>query len=312
MLASIIIPVFRESEEVITRAVDSVKNQVGFNSEDFEIILSMDDPERDLTIDGCSTVICTKNAGPGVARQRGIDTSCGDWVTFLDADDIFYNLLGLNYFRYAIRENPEADIIKFPFLEEHENLSATLIEQNVTWCFAKFFRRGFLDAHKVRFDPFYRVHEDSYFCRLCELYEPHTVEFTDPFYLWHFNENSTVRANDGIYWQTSFPVYIDVIYRIAKLRSKAGKGGTIRENIYNFSYCYVNISRMDPEHAEPAIDTIRSCLEPADIAALELFPQDIACCLKDIEAMANTPVKLPRFTVNQFFEILKGGKNEKP
>ena len=41
-------------------------------------------PDLDITI-----LDCEKNTGPGLARQRALDSCKTDWITFMDADDVF-------------------------------------------------------------------------------------------------------------------------------------------------------------------------------------------------------------------------------
>ena len=38
---------------------------------------------------------CEENGGPGIARQRCLDVCKTDWITFIDADDVFMNPFSL-------------------------------------------------------------------------------------------------------------------------------------------------------------------------------------------------------------------------
>jgi glycosyltransferase involved in cell wall biosynthesis len=87
---SIIIPTYN-SEEFISEALDSVKNQT---FQDFEIIV-VDDGSSDSTreiVKGHPTnpkLLEQKNSGPASARNRGIGLAHGKYVAFLDADDLW-------------------------------------------------------------------------------------------------------------------------------------------------------------------------------------------------------------------------------
>ena len=54
-------------------------------------------PELDITI-----LECEKNTGPGLARQRALDAATTDWITFIDADDIFVSPIALEKLRDGI------------------------------------------------------------------------------------------------------------------------------------------------------------------------------------------------------------------
>jgi len=88
-MISVVIPAFNAAR-TIERAICSVLNQTV--EEELEIIVvddgSTDDTGRLAEAFGAPVrLIVQDNAGPGAARNRGIDQSVGEWVAFLDADD---------------------------------------------------------------------------------------------------------------------------------------------------------------------------------------------------------------------------------
>lgn len=92
VLISIIIPVYNV-EKYIIRCLDSIINQP---FKDIEIIL-VDDGSKDISGDICDsysqkdkriTVIHKKNGGVSSARNAGISIATGDWVLFIDGDDV--------------------------------------------------------------------------------------------------------------------------------------------------------------------------------------------------------------------------------
>lgn len=92
MLVSIIIPAYNSSE-FIKEAIDSVASQT---VNDWELII-IDDGSTDSTSDISTLaaandsrirVIRTPNRGVSSARNTGIDHAEGDFISFLDADDI--------------------------------------------------------------------------------------------------------------------------------------------------------------------------------------------------------------------------------
>lgn len=95
MLFSIIIPAFN-CEEYIEASLQSALQQ-SIGNKHFEVIL-IDDASEDSTLKIASRlkkqnrnlITCSneKNQGPGIARNVGIQKASGDWLIFLDSDDL--------------------------------------------------------------------------------------------------------------------------------------------------------------------------------------------------------------------------------
>lgn len=91
-LVSVIIPSYNR-EKVIQRAVDSVLNQIYRNIE----LIVVDDCSTDNTIDILSRIEDKrlivlrneKNEGACVSRNKGILNSSGEYIAFLDSDDVW-------------------------------------------------------------------------------------------------------------------------------------------------------------------------------------------------------------------------------
>jgi glycosyltransferase involved in cell wall biosynthesis len=93
-LISFVIPFYNRTA-LLKRAVQSILFS-GFN--DIEIIL-VDDASSENNIDELSAYIRRKNItylrqpenrGPGAARNRGLNAARGEWVFFMDSDDLIY------------------------------------------------------------------------------------------------------------------------------------------------------------------------------------------------------------------------------
>lgn len=89
MLISVIIPFFNRFESV-NNAIYSVLNQTYHN---WELIL-IDDRSDEIYIsnfhdDRIKLIRNEKNLGPGASRQKGVENSSGDFICFLDSDDIY-------------------------------------------------------------------------------------------------------------------------------------------------------------------------------------------------------------------------------
>jgi len=92
MLFSVVVPLHNR-ERYVARAVASV---LGQSCGDFEILV-VDDGSTDGGSEKVEAIgdprirlITQANAGPGAARSRGVHESRGEWVAFLDADDLWF------------------------------------------------------------------------------------------------------------------------------------------------------------------------------------------------------------------------------
>ncbi len=88
---SVIIPVYN-AEETIKETLESVLSQT-FSQ--FEIIV-INDGSQDKTLEIVSRILDPRlkvlsypNAGVSVSRNRGISQAAGEYVSFLDADDLW-------------------------------------------------------------------------------------------------------------------------------------------------------------------------------------------------------------------------------
>lgn len=92
MRFSVIIPLYNK-EKFIKKTIQSVLNQ---SYKEFELII-VNDGSTDNSLaeaqsikDSRIRIIDKQNGGVSSARNRGMEESANDWITFLDADDIMY------------------------------------------------------------------------------------------------------------------------------------------------------------------------------------------------------------------------------
>lgn len=116
---SIIIPVYKTEKE-LSRCVDSVLMQAYKN---FEIIL-VDDGSPDRCGDICNEYVekykyikCIhqSNQGPAAARNSGLEVANGQYVLFMDSDDMWNDNEALMRLNLIIDENPDVDVICFGY-----------------------------------------------------------------------------------------------------------------------------------------------------------------------------------------------------
>lgn len=91
-MVSVIVPVFNGAP-YIAACLQSILAQSYDNLE----VIVIDDGSRDKTCEICSRIQATDsrvrlirqaNAGMSVARNRGIESAAGKYITFVDADDL--------------------------------------------------------------------------------------------------------------------------------------------------------------------------------------------------------------------------------
>jgi glycosyltransferase involved in cell wall biosynthesis len=110
-LISVIIPVYN-GEKTIRETIESVLNQT---EPDFELIV-INDGSKDSTLDILTSiqdprfqVFSYTNSGVAVSRNRGLYHACGEFISFLDADDL-WTPDKLESQLKALQENPQAAI----------------------------------------------------------------------------------------------------------------------------------------------------------------------------------------------------------
>lgn len=110
-LFSVIIPVYNR-RELLQEALASVWAQT---FKDFEVII-VDDGSTDgtweymQTLGPAITALRQENAGPGAARNKGVEAARGDYIAFLDSDDLWFSWT-LDTLRKAFAVAPEVSLV---------------------------------------------------------------------------------------------------------------------------------------------------------------------------------------------------------
>lgn len=237
MKISIIVPLYN-CESYIANCIESIQSQ---SYENWELII-VDDQSKDNGYEVCSSyaknddriqVIKQNNAGSGVARNKGIDLSTGEYLMFCDADDFLLphslELLvqeiiesrvdlvigGYKEFKYKDNEviicgqnKPKTEIIK-----GQQNVRSRYIELfdnaliQAPW--AKLYKTKIVKQHNVRFAN-YRRCQDTVFNISYYEYISSVAIITNPVYIY--------QTPDGDAYIRKFPVdMIDIRLSIDKL-----------------------------------------------------------------------------------------------
>lgn len=122
MTISAIVPVYN-TEKLVGRCIDSVLAQ---SFPDWELIL-VDDGSKDGSLyvlkeyekqDNRIKVIHQENAGPGLARNTGISKASGDYIVFIDSDDV----IKPDYFEKLSHETADVVFIDINQVDEDFNV----------------------------------------------------------------------------------------------------------------------------------------------------------------------------------------------
>lgn len=136
---SVIVPVYN-AEKYLNRCIDSILDQT---FKDFELIL-VDDGSKDSSGDICEKyagldqrikVIHQENKGQAAARNLGVINASGEWIAFVDADDMIQQQMLEYLYRAVISTNSKIAVCKL--MEKNECPVEFKQEQNYNCTFIR-------------------------------------------------------------------------------------------------------------------------------------------------------------------------------
>ena len=224
MIFSVVIPCYN-CVKTLEATVNSVR---ACGLTDYEILL-IDDGSVDGTAKLCDTLcvrypelrcIHQKNAGVSAARNRGIDEAAGDYIWFVDADDMVEQL-NIEPILKAIRDGVDCIMFGMRFLYVHhgkiviqETMSCgnlvELTQQNLgphfralfeknyfTAIWNKLIRKSILTENQIYFDPSLINYEDLHFSLILAGCCKTIMAIPEPYYC-YVNEFGHDRTVDRI------------------------------------------------------------------------------------------------------------------
>lgn len=184
-LVSIIIPVYNAKAH-LDACVQSILDQ---SYKNFELLL-IDDGSSDGSSELCDElsqksekirVIHKENGGVSSARNAGLDVARGDYVVFVDSDDVISN----NYLEAFIESSDKADLIIGMIEDLYFDNQGVIVKQKTRHVEApncgiladeyykllellrvpvvKLYKRSILEDHRIRFDENLSLAEDQVF-----------------------------------------------------------------------------------------------------------------------------------------------------
>ena len=209
------IPAFK-AEKHICDAFASI--QIQTIKEEVKVIIAKDNPdddyefvkkrypELDITI-----LECEKNTGPGLARQRALDTTDTDWITFMDADDVLIGPFALESLLKGATANPYIIECQGTFYQEvnDKNTDIRMSPRNDVghpWVFGRLYKVPFLKENNIAFSELRAMEDGEFNWKIRMSIEGSQLQINiidAPIYLWRTgSEHSITRIGaddkDGI------------------------------------------------------------------------------------------------------------------
>lgn len=188
---SVIMPIYN-AYDYLRPAIDGVLGQtlreielicVDDGSTDHSLDILKEYKEKDSRV----RILTENNAGPSWARNKGLSRARGEYVIFLDADDLYEPTLLEVLYNLAKRDNLDIAITEFDIYNmrsnsyekriaaDHEDIfeEGKVISKSeypreifgctVNYVWNKFFSTAFLRSRELQFNQDLRVFEDVYF-----------------------------------------------------------------------------------------------------------------------------------------------------
>lgn len=206
-MLSIIVP-YHNSGDRLTHLIASLEQQQG----DYEVIFVDDSssPAERAKLENATkslswahTILLDANQGPGNARNIGLEHAQGDWITFLDSDDLFFpdtveiilktvnrSHVDVLLFNYVVKKDGRITQMSIlPGFGEGfvDPVQALLHTKSSSWC--KVYNRDLLNNPTIRFANL-RLNEDTVFTKVALSYADSVYYVTKPLYIYEQHDGS--------------------------------------------------------------------------------------------------------------------------
>ena len=201
----ILVPQYKETEEVIKFLLDSIECQVCVDKNDIGVVICSDGGKYVLDrkfLDKYSYdidyVVC-KHRGVSATRNSAFLLSDADYIMYCDSDDGFCNTFGLKIIFENLDLNEKAntpiDILSTQFYvetcaSENSNWNLRVFDHNSIYIHGRVYRRDFLMNNGLYFNEKIWANEDSFFNISTNFYSKNTKILNLPVYCWRGNPES--------------------------------------------------------------------------------------------------------------------------
>lgn len=203
MKLQILIPQYKETDEIIKPLLDSIAIQQNVDVNEIGVIICNDGSDVFLSEELLNSYpykieyYKCEHCGVSATRNACLDHATADYIMFCDADDMFYNACGL-WIVFREIQNGGFDSLVSAFIEETripETKEVMYINHDMdsTFVHGKIHRREYLLRENIRWNDDLTIHEDSYFNCLCQKLSTNVKYCASPFYLWRWRDDSVCR-----------------------------------------------------------------------------------------------------------------------
>ena len=205
MKLQLLVPQYKEDENMVRMLLDSLVLQQGVDLNEVGVVIVNDGTDVKLSNEFIGSYpfkikyVHAPHGGVSAARNVALQEAEADYVMFCDADDMFLNNCGV-WLIFNEIEKGEFDAFISPFSEEtysngkhnyinHPNTDGTFVH-------GKIYRRQFLLDKHIFWDKDLTIHEDSYFNYLARVNaaKDKLRLGKDVFYLWKYRPDSVCRT----------------------------------------------------------------------------------------------------------------------
>ena len=270
-MIDVIIPAYN-SQDTIIRTLSSIAMQL--NRDELKVTIVNDGGKdyKDIVnifknIIDVQEIGYEVNRGPGYARQYGVDNTDGEFITFIDADDTFYEATSLTLLSKPLKDTSAKFIIS-PFIQIGRNCEHAPMNANLVWVFGHMYRRSFLKQHNIRFTST-RSNEDVGYNNMVNLIAQNEMGpeggkvLSAPTYEWHYNEASiTRRGKDEYEFGICTPGYIYNLHNAYNVAQREGvplksiAPNALETAFSCFIYYNVALAKEVPEETLKAIEEL--------------------------------------------------------
>lgn len=239
---SIIVPVYNV-EQYIRPCFESIFKQ-GLDENDYEVIIVNDgstDKSMEMIADIINLhnnikVINQENQGLSIARNNGIEKASGEYIQFVDSDDLLID----NSLPYLLNQVlvSKADLVIADFIKKNDNeiikaspsssqkdgkiqekTGKDLILHPLYWGYScvwrTLYRKDFLDKHNIRFIP-HICFEDVPFTRLCFVKAQHCLRVNWLLYVYRIRQRSIISSSFDKKKGMDYCTIIECLWSISK------------------------------------------------------------------------------------------------
>ncbi len=264
---SVIIPCYNV-EDRIARCLDSILNQ-DLHGVTIEIVC-IDDCSVDNTLqilqqyeqknpDQILLIPLTENGKQGNARNIGMQYASGNFITFVDADDVIAPQMLREMYRAAVIT--DCEVVECAYKEIYGDTSFFIEESGVSECmdmkitdiqkkyilkygwktapWGRLYRKNFLLDHNIKF-PVGIYMEDIYFSELCMLYMDSYIRIPQTYYFYCLNESGVMLS------QGSAGSFMDTMEVQAETTKECLRRGLLTSLEEEFAYLHFSKAFAEP------------------------------------------------------------------